>query len=88
VATMSDPQPETKHRLFESDAKLIFGILAVVSGELYGGDAGTLGASIRARLSMDGAISSPESMGEAASVLERLGQQMLYGAWRLRRRPT
>ena len=50
----------------------------MVSGELYGGDAGTLGASIRARLSMDGAISSPESMGEAASVLERLGQQMLY----------
>ena len=50
----------------------------MVSGELYGGDGGTLGASIRARLSMDGAISSPESMGEAASVLERLGQQMLY----------
>ena len=69
---------ETQHSLLQSDAKVIFGVLAVVAGEFMMSDGGSLGSSIRARLNRDDAIASPDSLGEAAVVFERLCQQMHY----------
>ncbi|MFN8159354.1 MAG: hypothetical protein U0R68_18220 [Candidatus Nanopelagicales bacterium] len=73
-----DDRGESVRRLLEADAELIFGVLAVVGTSLRAGDSGVLTKKIRSRLSQDGAISSPDSLGEAAVVVERLCQQMLY----------
>ena len=69
---------ETEQRLLKVDAELILGVLAVVSGSMLSGDSDDLADSIRARLHRDGAISTLESFGEAAVVVERLCDQMHY----------
>lgn len=69
---------ETEQRLLKGDAELILGVLAVVSAWMLSGDADPLADDIRDRLHRDGAISTVESLGEAAFVVERLCDQMHY----------
>jgi hypothetical protein len=78
VHTDADDRGETEKRLLESDAELIFGVLAVVGTSMLAGESDVLANEIRSRLSRDGAISTPDSLGQAAVVVERLAQQMLY----------
>jgi hypothetical protein len=78
VHTDDEGRGETEKRLLEADAELIFGVLAVVGTSMSAGESDVLANRIRSRLSRDGAISTPESLGQAAVVVERLAQQMLY----------
>jgi hypothetical protein len=78
VQTDGELPGETERRLLQADAELIFGVLAVVGTSMLVGDSDELANSIRRRLSRDGAIPTPEAMGEASVVVQRLSEQMLY----------